>query len=102
MKTPEEIKKGLECCLNMSGCTECPYRSDFENESCDIEGLDSDTIDFIQQLEAERDTLMADLTTVCETVNTCLVCDHYRTDWVKPGCELNGLHCAWKWRGVKQ
>lgn len=24
MKTPEEIKKGLECCSEIHGCEQCP------------------------------------------------------------------------------
>jgi glutamate/tyrosine decarboxylase-like PLP-dependent enzyme len=65
------------------------------------EGYD-ELADYVMQLKREHDALIADLTTVCETVNTCLACDHYRPEWVKPGCELNGLHCAWKWRGVQE
>lgn len=49
MKTPEEIKKGLECCANSSFCDEeCPYY-----EECN-EGLEShatDALALIQQLE---------------------------------------------------
>ena len=57
-----------------------------------------------ERAKRERDALMADLTQVCggETINTCLVCSHYRTDWEKPGCELNGLACIWSWRGVQK
>ena len=114
MKTPDEIKKGLGCC-NMTQCPllSCPY---FNDEYCG-ESLNADALAYIkqleedrkerdiladayQQLERERDAAIADLTAVCETVNTCLACDHYRPDWEKPGCELNGLHCAWKWRGA--
>lgn len=57
--------------------------------------------DKMNEVKHERDAAIADLTAVCETVNTCLACDHYRPDWEKPGCELNGLLCAWKWRGLK-
>ena len=59
-----------------------------------------ETAEYIQQLERERDALRADLEKVCEVVNTCLACGHYRTDWQKPGCELNDLTCKWSWRGV--
>lgn len=52
----------------------------------------------------ERDALRADLEAVCgqDAINTCPVCGHWRTDWAKPGCELNGLTCAWFWRGVQE
>lgn len=49
MKTPEEIKKGLEICSspkNCHDCKDCPY----ENENCD-EGLNGDAYAYIQQLE---------------------------------------------------
>lgn len=57
---------------------------------------------YILQLERERDALKADLEAVCESVNTCLACGHYRKDWPKPGCELIGLDCKWVWRGVAE
>ena len=97
MKTPEEIKKGLECCLprDEEWCGMCPY----SNEGCYTARID-DTLAYIQQLEAQRNALIADLNAVCKSVNVCLACSHYRTDWPKPGCELNGLTCKWCWRGV--
>lgn len=100
MKTPEEIKKGLECCLprDEEWCYTCPY----SNEGCYTARID-DTLAYIQQLERERDALLADLTTACADVpNPCPVCGHWRTDWAKPGCELNGLTCKWCWRGVPE
>ena len=54
-------------------------------------------------IRAERDALLADLTLACGDVpNPCAVCGHYRTDWPKPDCELNGLTCAWCWRGLQE
>ena len=117
MKTPDEIKKGLGYCASDSfqDCDKCPY----EGVPCNEMGLIKDALAYIQQLEEkvelydecvdnalqlmrERDAMMADLTLVCgsESINPCLVCSHYRTDWEKPGCELNGLACIWCWRGV--
>lgn len=52
MKTPEEIKKGLECCAEYGDCSAgCPYNpiKDCGND------LYSDAIAYIQQLERERD-----------------------------------------------
>lgn len=54
------------------------------------------------QNKIERDALLGDLKLVCETLNPCLVCGHYRSDWEKLGCELNGLACIWSWRGVQK
>lgn len=71
MRTPEEIKKGLECCAKDAPypCNGCPYERTFEEEwSCK---LHSDTLAYTQQLEAmakpneqirwERDTAIEQL-----------------------------------------
>ena len=53
MKTPDEIKKALECCFYDSAqCADCPYYP----TSCDRE-LVRDAREYIKQLEAERDKL---------------------------------------------
>ena len=46
MKTPEEIKKGLECCIKFLACEYCPYF-----ESCSE--MEEDALAYIQQLEAK-------------------------------------------------
>ena len=53
-KTPDEIKKGLECCMDYQNCTEgedpqCPY---YDAQRC-MEALLADALALIQQLEAE-------------------------------------------------
>ena len=49
MKTPEEIKKGLQCCAK-DGCYDCPYVTE-----CDLgkrgTPYDADALSYIQQLE---------------------------------------------------
>lgn len=118
MKKIDEIKKGLRLCgsaWKKKNCHECSYA----RKDCRF-SLHADALALVQQLEEkvelydecvddalqlmrERDAMMADLTLVCgsESINPCLACSHYRTDWGKPGCELNGLTCAWSWRGVQ-
>ena len=61
MRTPEEIKKGLECC-DLPGCKgeECPYNDD---EPCHF-NLHKDALAYIQQLERERDEARNDLDTL--------------------------------------
>lgn len=59
MKTPEEIKQGLECCLvaddDMCRCDECPYSKDGYNTlKCDIE-LGQDALELIIMLESAED-----------------------------------------------
>ena len=49
MKSPEEIKKALECCFNAAQCAECPYYP----VSCDRE-LVRDAREYIRQLEREQ------------------------------------------------
>lgn len=48
MKTPEEIKKGLECCGNSGKCKGCPYYGGYE--LC-MGTLEEDAIAYVQQLE---------------------------------------------------
>lgn len=49
MKTPDEIKNGLECCLSWSGCVGCPY--DDGTKDCDVcrPQLLKDALSLIQQ-----------------------------------------------------
>lgn len=51
MKTPEEIKHGLECCTNQVRCVgpQCEYYGDFPN--C-ITSLMRDALEYINELEA--------------------------------------------------
>lgn len=49
MKTPEEIKKGLEICIADGNCRCCPYN----NGNCGMQ-LERDAIAYIQQLEAQQ------------------------------------------------
>ena len=60
MKTPEEIKKGLECCLGDTHayhCDECPYADDESevDDGCGDNGIQllDDALALIQQLEAQ-------------------------------------------------
>lgn len=48
VKTPEEIKKALECCgmIDDDGCCKCPYNGG----ACDFQ-LERDTLEYIQTLE---------------------------------------------------
>lgn len=49
MKTPEEIKKGLECCSKSEPCVDCIYdRRDFP--MC-VRRMEEDALAYIRQLE---------------------------------------------------
>lgn len=48
MKTPDEIKKWLECCsCNLNDCNGCPYYG----MPCNDLELERDALEYIQQLE---------------------------------------------------
>lgn len=48
MKTPAEIKKAFECCMQMARCANCPY----SGEKCALQ-VSADALAYIEQLEAE-------------------------------------------------
>lgn len=58
-KTPDEIKKGLECCsISYADCnSECPYKRD-----CDGSQILKDALALIQQLEVDKQQLEGMLT----------------------------------------
>lgn len=97
-KTPDEIKKGLECCATLDGdCESCPY-DDLQIFCGDR--LRKDAISYIQQLESrlaqaekERDAAVCDLRTFVDRYVGCLICDKTRC----VGCNTSN---NWSWRGV--
>lgn len=114
MKTPDETKKGLECCLgdcHNYHCEECPYRNPdtVDYDGCPDNGreLAEDALALIQQLEAERDAL---IDAVKDWGGSCAVCKHYD----KPEDSFPCRFCAerfpededkishWQWRGVQK
>lgn len=74
MKTPEEIKKGLECCSRSDSCPqECPY---YDVQSCgSVSKLDA--LAYIQQLDEEKKQLQK------------RICDQRR--------QLRLLHAMYEW-----
>ena len=65
MKSPDEIKKGLECCAMSSYRCEddCPYREQCRNEQGG-KAMNEDALALIQQLEAtvsEKEKVVAEL-----------------------------------------
>lgn len=50
MKTPEEIKRGLECCAIRKNCAECPYKDGKLSEEC-MDTLEAEALAYIRQLE---------------------------------------------------
>ena len=99
MKTPDEIKKALECCFYDSAqCGECPYYP----VSCDRE-LVRDAREYIRQLEAERDALL----NFVERYASCCLCKNL----IKYGGKCTGgLRCKmfrntglkFEWIGIQK
>ena len=52
MKTPEEIKKGLECCQTIVRCSICPYHDIGDIVAECTAQLSGDALDYIQRLES--------------------------------------------------
>lgn len=108
-RSPEEIKKGLKCCVaKVKGLTvkDCDVDCTYFHEGVFCKNmLHGDAIRIIQQLESrlaqaerERDAAVMDLENVIELsaiVNLdCEFCKHMD----RPTCE----ECGWEWRGVCQ
>ena len=117
--TPDEIKKGLECCA-VHDCKGCGYNC---GASTCIDSLLKDISAFIQQLEdhlreatkkihqleAERDALKDEVAGECETCKHndacqedgyCMWCDNKESD--KTPCCNCIYGCNWEWRGVQK
>ena len=127
MKTPEEIKKGLEAC-GSDVChghhTDCPYEDDLlcTMHICgdarayihQLENQIGELTEKVTQLEKERNALLADLRDAdmlecdhcahyipvgaqCKGEGDCLDCDY-------KNCACNGCYgnSNWKWRGVQE
>ena len=65
-RTPEEIKRGVECCNAFNACPSCPYEHIVDTEhgwGC-VVIRNADTLALIQQLERERDEARSDLDTL--------------------------------------
>lgn len=112
MKTPEEIKKGLEAC-GSDEChghhADCPYADDF---FCTTH-ICGDARVYIQQLERERDAAVKQLKDV-DTVDLfcCSHCKHEELcdyninscDDCEKDCPCHTCvdMCNWQWRGVQE
>ena len=100
MRTPDEIKKGLECCT-MPDFRNCPYDSE---PSCVVKN--EDALAYIQQLESrlaqaerERDAAVRDL----QKISFCEDCKHLGKSKKRNPCrecqENYKEKPNWQWRG---
>ena len=117
MKTPEKIKKGLRC--RIKGCK---GQCDNDCKNCDVYVMAypfpevyEDALSYIQQLEQERDALIAALK---RTDVDCEYCKHAmqnnkhceEADGICERCDLaescrcitcTRMNSNWEWCGVK-
>lgn len=121
MKTPDEIKKGLECCTHAT-CNGCPY----DEDGCATSQQIIDALEYIQQLEhhigeltekvaqldhvtRERDALL-DIVKELGECNYCKhnsYCPHTIPDCMNCKdenckCHSCGHQSEWQWRGVQE
>lgn len=114
-RTPDEIKKGLECCTaSYADChRECPYKPDCDGSQILKDSLaiiqrlqaeNAEQAERIQQLEAERDALLKEM-------RVCIFCDRDVPDACPIVCEHCELDCPckdcvdfnkWQRRGVQK
>jgi hypothetical protein len=130
MKSPDETKKGLECCsISYADCNnECPYKSD-----CDGSQILKDALALIQQLQAENAKkdetiqmlqdgnarLMRMIDEECEKTvqleaerdammqdmnRSCFICKHFNSgvECLNTVCAKCVRWCNWEWRGVQK
>ena len=130
MKTPDEIKKGLECC-DKQACEECPYDECGDDSRLCMPVLIEDSFELVQQLEVkavkqsqriaeleqdlaavmrERDAAVADI----KTSQSCSLCIHCPKDdecetalFLCMECDKVGCVCRecfhgekLEWRGI--
>lgn len=109
MKKPDEIKKGLECCL-FGQCGSCPYSEEY---GCYCsEYLRDDIREYHNQLEAERDAAVEDMKQAA--IYLCCACKKYHPAVRGVShhyCEVIGerddftgaISCGmFEWRGVQK
>ena len=127
MKSPDEIKKALECCFYESAqCRECPYYP----TTCDrelvrdareyirqLEAQNAELLKKVEQFQAERDAAVADIRLAFTSyVGACQTCKHVKgqVDCDNPlgcghcgeeKCKCNSCdndYSNWEWRGVQK
>lgn len=106
--TPDEIEKGLECCIT-DNCKECPYYPLYEVFGCKLARA-KDALALIQQLEAQNAELIKKIeqlqTVGAETeeflrLGGCDTCKYRDEDaWIEPcmSCENRD---KWEMRKVE-
>lgn len=111
-RTPDEIKKGLECCKEdecFGDRQNCPYTADPKlcvGVMCadalaliqQLQAQNAEQAERIQQLEAERDALMVAAKGEC---HECKFSDCSFTEAPCDSC-FSAHRSKWEWRGVQK
>lgn len=111
MKTPEEIKRGMEHCAEI-GCKDCPYEEDCkmfdgftipaEDAYLYIQQLEQDNAqkdERIRQLEREKEAL---INIAKRSDSACLHCKHFCYVCTRPSKEIRLNGDCFEWRGVEE
>lgn len=116
-RTPDEIKKGLECHARPCGCDMgCPYVDECrEDEGCPtcsdalalIQQLEKDNDqlrNYIRLLQAERDAAVAELANSDSPCDFCKYLKKFAHETPCNNCVhvLKGEESQFKWRGVQK
>lgn len=107
MKTPAEIKKGLECCYGDKErrlCEKCPNGVMVEGYSelicTDFDSLGENALTYIKQLESERDEAVEELQCINKENDRkkgCVTCMHFTPGYFLPVCRNCRLCDKWEW-----
>lgn len=100
MKTPEEIKRGLNECTKFVGCEACPYLSYHKVARC-TRKLAADALAYIRQLEAELAQVKAERDRYWEYIKG-LGCDTCGGDCDRCEVGLDRVWSGWVWAGEKE
>lgn len=102
MKTPDEIKRGLECCAGAAPCKDCPYFNN--NDAACARNKNRDALERIQQLERELNAAVKDVRDLCASSASSNPCDFCKYEEPDGQCHH---HCltytsdwGWEWRGA--
>jgi CRISPR/Cas system CMR-associated protein Cmr1 (group 7 of RAMP superfamily) len=107
MKKHEEIKKGLECCIDAAcmnariprECDEGVMEKDVKSYIRQLEAQNAELVNKMEQLQRERDALKNDLYMIVnDHVTPCFCCKIF--DASTTVCEHEGDGGCFTWRGV--